>query len=40
MIDYKDIAKKQSKKKENNRPTSSKVKTNRVVLKEKQKTSR
>ena len=37
MIDYKDIAKKQSKKKENNRPTSSKVKTNRVVLKEKQK---
>ena len=37
MIDYKNIAKKQSKKKENNRPTSSKVKTNRVVLKEKQK---
>ena len=27
MIDYKDIAKRQSKKKENNRPTSSKVKT-------------
>ena len=35
MIDYKDIAKRQSKKKENNRPTSSKVKTNRAVLKEK-----
>ena len=37
MIDYKDIAKRQSKKKESNRPTSSKVKTSRAVLKEKQK---